>query len=183
MRSTPLFWRRENASGCKNAGGEPGNSRSSRRQSTLAGLGQRDGYALNAFPDAAHSAIFSRKRCNMKCCVADPGSSQNSASVTIPGLHRTTTCCAAPGKSQRPGWWPCSNISPGLHASGDGEDPREEYAEDRDDDGYSDLVRLQPLALPDQERGKGKAPNGGNFRIELAAQGRAHAVVPEHVPY
>jgi hypothetical protein len=41
---------------------------------------------------------------------------------------------------------------------------------------------LQPLALPFHKSGKGEAPKNGDFRIELAAQIRAHAVVPEHVP-
>jgi hypothetical protein len=54
--------------------------------------------------------------------------------------------------------------------------------QDRDDHGYSDLVRLQPLALPLQKSGERKAPQGGDLGIELAAQVHRHAVVPEHVP-
>jgi len=76
-----------------------------------------------------------------------------------------------------------SNVSPGFQTAGDGEDPRQEYAEDRDDHGNPDFVRLQPLALPIEKSGKGKAPHGGDLRIELAAQVGADVIVPEYIAY
>ena len=44
--------------------------------------------ACSEYPDAVQ----------VKRLHADPGSSQSSEIVTIPGLQRTTSCCAAPGK-------------------------------------------------------------------------------------
>src|SRR5262245_21844678 len=76
-----------------------------------------------------------------------------------------------------------SNITPPLRAACDRNEPRQKCSQERDDHCQSDLIRLQPFALPFQEYRKRKSPTDADFGIELPAQVRNHAVKSEQVTH
>src|SRR5262245_44235433 len=76
-----------------------------------------------------------------------------------------------------------SNVTPPLRAPRDRNDPSQKGSYDHGDHSQSDLIRLQPFALPFQEYGKRKPPDDGDFGIEFPAQVRNDAVMAEQVTH